>query len=252
MPENLKFIQITDTHLLDDINGVFRGINTKNSLQSVLSECIETYPEIDFILITGDISQTGNVASYSIFRSIIQDIRVPIYCVPGNHDSPQLLQEIVSHSPTHSINTIDFGETTLVLINTCVDNKHHGLIGEQNLTQLKKILNSKNKQSFIIAIHHPPIKVNSKWLDKLSLFNQDEFINLLKHYEAYIVVLFGHIHQEINQKLSNIHLLSTPSTCHQFKTNSDVMQCLLEPPPAYRFVELKNSGVSTTKIHFIK
>ncbi len=252
MPENLKFIQITDTHLLDDTNGEFRGINTKNSLQSVLSACTSTYPDISFILVTGDISQTGNAASYSIFRSIIQEIKVPIYCVPGNHDSPQLLQKCVSNSPTHSINMINFGETTLVLINSCVDNEHHGFISEYNLNQLEKILNSKSKQTFIIAIHHPPIKVNSKWLDKLSLHNQDEFMKLLKQHEKNVLVMFGHIHQEINLKLSNIHLISTPSTCHQFKTNNEVMQCLLDPPPAYRYVEIKNSRIIATKIHFIK
>ena len=250
--EVLKFIHITDTHLLDQPDETFHGLNTKKSFETVLSHCQNRYSDIDFLLLTGDISQTGNEESYAIFKSITQRYDFPIYCVPGNHDSPKLLQHIIPSCPDNSINIIHLGKFSLVLLNSWAENQHYGVITQRCLQQLENHLQNNDDQFNIIAVHHPPVLVNSKWLDEIGLLNRTEFLQVISKFSKNSLLLFGHIHQEIDQQLDRLRLMSTPSTCHQYQANSEEMQHVLTPPPAYRFVKLTTTKNIDTKVHYVE
>lgn len=126
----LQFAHITDPHLLNEPEDTFNGLNTKNSLQSVLSHIQSNYADIDFLLLTGDVSQTGDQQSYSVLKSVLQQYTFPIYCVPGNHDTPNLLQQVISNCPNDSINIIQLGKFSLVLLSSWVNEQNHGVISQ--------------------------------------------------------------------------------------------------------------------------
>ena len=209
-------------------------------------------------MITGDISQTGSEESYTIFKSVIQQYDFPIYCVPGNHDTPKFLQHIIHSCPDSSINIIKLGlgKFSLVLINSGVENQHHGRISQRCLQQLEDHLQNNEDQFNIIAIHHPPVLINSKWLDELGLQNRTEFLQVIHKYLQNTLLIFGHIHQEIDQQLDKLRLLSTPSTCYQYKANTGHIHCVHTPPPAYRFIKLSvtnnRANKIYTKVHYIE
>ena len=247
----LRFIHITDTHLLDGADDTFHRINTKQSLQAVLGHCAARYPNADFWLFTGDISQTGAKESYAQFESAIREYDVPVYCVPGNHDTPQLLQQVVPECPLDSIRIISLGRFSLVLISTWIANEHHGIISRRCLTQLHEHLQNCKDRLNVVVLHHPPVPVNSKWLDEIGLQNNTDFIQTLNNHPGEVLVLFGHVHQSVDQQINRLRFLSTPSTCHQFKPNAPVH--LPDPlPPAYRFVEMSTNGRISTRVHYIQ
>ncbi|NNC67319.1 MAG: hypothetical protein HKN83_04720 [Gammaproteobacteria bacterium] len=251
----LHFVHITDTHLLNLTEDTVHGLNTYKTLESIFSHIQENYDNIDFLLITGDVSQTGDEPSYKVLKSLLKQLKFPIYCVPGNHDSPGFLQQIIPNCPNDSVNVIQFGKFSLVLLDSCVENNHHGVISQHCLHQLENYLRHNKNKFNILAIHHPPVLINSKWLDDLSLLNKTEFLTLIEKYSQDTIVLFGHIHQEFYQRIGNLHLLSTPSTCYQFTSNTLIMQCTHTPPPAYRYIRLHyaNNHENTihTAVHFI-
>jgi Icc protein len=247
----LKFVHITDTHLLDQAEETFHSLNTKKSLETVLSHSQTRYPDIDFLLFTGDISQTGSEESYTLFKSVVQEYDLPIYCVPGNHDTPKLLQHIIPNCPDSSINIIQLGNFSLVLLNSWVENKHHGMVTQRCLQQLDDHLKNSEDQFNIIAIHHPPVSINSTWLDQIGLQNQTDFLQVINQYPKNKLLLFGHVHQEIDQQLDDLRLLATPSTCHQFKANSENMHCT-DKAPAYRYIKLCTSNNIDTKVHYVE
>lgn len=247
----LRFIHITDTHLLNQADETFYELNTGKSLQAVLSDCASRYPEVDFWLFTGDVSQTGTEESYALFRSAIRPYDIPVYCVPGNHDTPELLQRVVPDCPVDSVHVVRVGRFSLVLLNTWVENRHSGRISRHCLQQLEDHLRHCEDRFNIIVLHHPPVPVNSEWLDEIGLQNRDEFLQVLDHCPGNALVLFGHIHQEVDRQSGRLRLLSTPSTCHQFKPNTRVHRT--DPlPPAYRFIELDASRHVDTKVHYIR
>lgn len=247
----LKFVHITDSHLLNQAEETFHSLNTKNNLETVLSHSQTHYPDIDFLLFTGDISQTGSEESYLLFKSLIQEYDLPVYCVPGNHDTPKLLRQVIPSCPNSSINIIQLGNFSLILLNSWVEDKHHGMINQYCLQQLEEHLKNNEDQFNIIAIHHPPVLINSKWLDEIGLKNQTEFLHIINKYPQNTLLICGHVHQEVDQQLEKLRLLATPSTCHQFKVNSDSRHHIDTPSPAYRFIELTTDNIDT-KVHYIE
>jgi Icc protein len=248
----IKFIHITDTHLLNSAEETFHRLNTKENLERVLANSQASYPHIDFFLFTGDISQTGTAKSYALFKSVIQKYDQPVYCVPGNHDKPKLLQCIIPESPASSINIVDLGKFSLVLLNSWVDGEHHGVVTQHCLQQLDDHLKNSVEQFNIIAIHHPPVDINSKWLDELGLHNQAEFLQVINKYSQKILLICGHVHQEIDLQLDNLRLLATPSTCHQYRANSEHMRREVMSAPAYRYVNLSIKNSINTKVHYVE
>ena len=247
----VKFIHITDTHLLNQPEETFHSLNTKKNLETILSNSQIRYPDIDFLLFTGDISQTGTKESYTLFKSTIQEYDIPVYCVPGNHDTPTLLQHIIPNCPDSSINIIQLGKFSLILLNSWVENKHHGVINQHCLQQLEEHLKNNKDQFNIIAIHHPPMLINSKWLDELGLQNQADFLHIINKYPQNTLLVCGHVHQEVDQQLDKLRLLATPSTCHQFKANAEYRHHIDTPLPAYRFIKLTANNIDT-KVHYIE
>ena len=247
----LRFIHVTDTHLLNGADETFHRINTKQSLQAVLDHCAARYPDADFWLFTGDISQTGAKESYAQFESAIREYDVPVYCVPGNHDTPQLLRQVVPECPVDSIRVISLGRFSLVLISTWIADEHHGMISPRCLAQLREHLQNSKDRLNVVVLHHPPVPVNSEWLDEIALQNNSDFMQILDDHPAELLVMFGHVHQSVDQQFNRLRFLSTPSTCHQFKPNTPVHRT--DPlPPAYRFVELDASGCIDTRVHYIE
>ena len=251
-PDIIKFVHITDTHLLDSAEETFHGLNTKENLERVLANSQARYPDVDFFLFTGDISQTGTAKSYALFKAVMQEYDQPVYCVPGNHDKPKLLQCIIRDSPDSSINIIDLGKFSLVLLNSWVDGEHHGVVTQHCLQQLDDHLKNSVDKFNIIAIHHPPVVINSKWLDELGLQNQTEFLQVINKYSQNTLLLCGHVHQEVDLELDNLRLLATPSTCHQYRANSEHMSREERAAPAYRYVRLSNKNSINTKVYYVE
>jgi len=250
--DGIGFIHITDTHFMDRPEDTFHGVNTKRNFEKVLLISQAYYPDANFILLTGDISQTGTEKSYALFETVVNHCKKPVYCVPGNHDSPVLLQAVLSHCPDESMNVIDMGCYSLVLLNSWVAGKHHGMISTHCLQQLDNHLKASKGVFNVIAVHHPPVYINSRWLDDLCLQNQTEFLNIINRYAKTTLLMCGHVHQAIDLQLDKLRLLATPSTCHQYKANSDIMCCLETPSPAFRYVEVSAVGVVKTSVHYIE
>ncbi len=248
--EVLQFVHVTDTHLLNRAAATLHGLNTKKTLEAVLSHSRVHCPDIDFLLFTGDISQTGNAASYTLFASVIQRYDLPVYCVPGNHDAPALLRRIIPTCPDDTINVIQLDKFSLILLSSWVQDKHHGLISRRCLQQLERHLSNSQDRFNIIAVHHPPVSINSKWLDEIGLQNKAEFLQTIHNYHQHALLLFGHIHQEVDQQLEKLRLLATPSTCYQYQANCEYARRVYQPP-AYRFVRLTATGNVETKVCYV-
>lgn len=247
----LSFIHITDTHLLDHPNDTLKSVNTLDSFVATLDEATRRHTQADFILLTGDISQHGSLASYGLLAAALSDCALPIYAIPGNHDSPELLNRVMPSSPVKGLNTLELGETSLILLNSWADGRHSGIIDNEQLQALGTYLQNNISRHCIVAIHHPPVTVNSRWLDELGLHNSDELMKVLGKHKAQILLLCGHVHQELDQQFENVRVLATPSTCFQFTPRTEEAQVEKKPRPAYRHVQLDRDFRSSTTVHYI-
>ena len=93
----------------------------------------------------------------------------------------------------------------------------------------------------MICLHHPPVEMQSKWLDSVGLGNGREFLTRAAASGRVRVAIFGHVHQHYDTLHDGVRLIATPSTCRQFLPRADEF-AVDERPPAYRCIELHPDG----------
>ena len=101
-PGTVKLLQISDTHLHATKDSRMRGVTTYDTLVAVLrhAQRDRRWP-VDGVIVSGDIVQDESRAGYELFKSEMAPLGVPVYCIPGNHDDPKLMNELLSRAPFH-------------------------------------------------------------------------------------------------------------------------------------------------------
>lgn len=239
---SLLVAQLTDTHLFADIQQTSKGMPTWDSLQAVLGKLKGLTQVPDLLLLTGDLSQDETPQSYERLKMALAPFKMPIYWLPGNHDRPHLMNQILCEAPLSRDNRVQVGNWTLLLLDSVVPGEVHGYLTPDTLTGLDSQLKTVNTPFVLIALHHPPLAVGSAWIDRIGLANGDEFQAIIHRYPQVKTVLFGHIHQELDQTRSGIRYLASPSTCIQFKPNCDEFALDGDRHPGFRLLKLCDNG----------
>jgi len=234
-------LHLTDIHLLDDIHEDIRGFNTYESLNAVIQKIKDEQTDFEFIVVSGDISQTNNLKSYQLFKNTLQKLDKPVYCIPGNHDNPQLLKTFFPKTPINNITSIEHDNNLILFINTQVKNEQFGQISESNLYEISQLLDAKKQLSAIIVLHHPPVATKSEWMDNIGLKNGPDFLASVRQYPNLKLILFGHVHQQIDASFQHVQLCATPSTCYQFKPGTPTIE-YDKLTAGYRLVKITNDG----------
>lgn len=233
--------------MFSDPESALLGVKTYESFQAVISLLQKEKKPIDLIILSGDVSQDGADITYQRVADMLQSFNVPIYCIPGNHDSANTMAKVYPYGLIKGDRHIVLKPWQIILLNTQIPNAVEGYLEKSELNYLEKCLKTNVKEKAIIFIHHQPMPVGSKWLDNLGIKNADDFWEILKKYPQVHTVFFGHVHQEFEQKLHNIPCFSVPSTCIQFKPKQTNFK-LDDLPPGYRWIELYEDGHLETGI----
>ena len=248
----IRIIQISDSHLFEDPKAEFLGMNTEESLQSVIELIKQEQPLQNFVdqdsahnavsvfIATGDIAQTPSPTTYARFLASMKTFDQPCVWLQGNHDLSHLLHE-TPYQLTNS-NLIELGEQWLVImLNSSNDHEIGGRFSAIELNWLTEQLNAYPKRHIIVALHHNPLKIDSKWLDQCGLSNADEFWDIIDQARQVKAVVHGHIHQVFEATRGSVQIWSCPSTCIQFKPYSETF-AVDNLPPGYRWFDLYADG----------
>ncbi len=252
---SFSIAQLTDIHLFEDIDKSLLGIQTEASFKAVLTEIKRSLLPIDAMLLTGDLTQDGSIASYIRLRQNLDNFAIPAYCLAGNHDDIPLMQ---SHLPSEYVylqRSLDIGKWRILFLNSVVVNAVHGYLSGEELSYLENTLNAYPDRPTLITFHHPAVPLGSQWIDGICLENQEEFWEICDRHPQIEVVLNGHAHQAFDQIYETPHnsvrCLVTPSTCIQFEPQNHKFQ-IDSQPPGFRYLRLYTNGTMETEVHRLK
>ncbi|MBE9006835.1 3',5'-cyclic-AMP phosphodiesterase [Fortiea sp. LEGE XX443] len=239
--------QVTDIHLFAAENHQLLGIPTTESFKVVMERLKELKSEIDLLLLTGDLSGDGTSQSYDNLQSLVNQLQIPTYWLAGNHDCAIAMNEILNIGMISRRKSFQRGNWNFILLNSTVTGCVHGHLAPNTLNWLDSELAKLGNNPTLIALHHPPVSVNSAWLDSSSLENSKEFLAVLDRHPQVKLVLFGHIHQQFQRQRGNVGYLGTPSTCIQFRSNSPTFS-IDQKTPGFRLLKLYPSGIWETSV----
>jgi Icc protein len=241
-------LQISDSHLHAAADSRMRGVTTYATFLSVLEHAQRDrrWP-VDAILATGDIVQDESRAGYERFRASMEPLGVPVLSIPGNHDDPNLMSEILTSGAFQLGGELRLGPWSIVMLSTFLAGEDAGGLGPARLQGLRKALEVHEGQHVLIAMHHHPLPMGSTWLDGVALRDGAAFWQIVDQHPAVRGVLCGHVHQASDRNRNNVRFMSTPSTCAQFLPRSEFF-ALDERPPGMRWLELHADGTIETEV----
>ncbi len=248
MPSSVHTVlQITDLHFLPQKGEQMYGIDTEHYFHLVLHHAIKSRPQIDLILVTGDLTQIPNASSYQRIFNKLNPTKIPTICLPGNHDDWELMNDTFNVESASCIKQANLGKWQIICLNSQKAGCASGHLKESELLFLEKTLQNNKQKPTLVAVHHNCLATGSTWLDTMTIENSEALFAILKKHPQIKLIIHGHTHQTQEFKFEHLKILSTPSTCFQFKPTSHEF-AIDNTDPGYRLIDLNDDHSFTSEV----
>ena len=244
-----RILQLTDLHVFAEPQQRLKGIPTRESLEDVVAHIVATEERFDHVVVTGDHTHDEAAASYEAVREILSPWHKQLWQVPGNHDDRKILRETFQDRITGTGDeqiTFHFsaGPWLCVGLDTHVPGEVAGNIDFAQVSWLKKLLKESPAERIILFLHHPPIDVDSVWMDQIGLSGREPLQELVEDDRRIKLICCGHVHHEFEGMLHHAEVFATPATGLQFDPAGDLPNFATEAP-GYRVIELDGKWHNT-------
>ena len=246
----VRLTHFTDPHLYGSESAQLRGIATLPALEATLANVRQRDWPPDAVLVTGDIVQ-DDPAGYAHFRRLLGSLQVPVLCLPGNHDDPEAMRRALDCAPFFVGGAVDLGLWRIVLLDSTIRGSAAGRLSAESLAALQSALAGAPQRHALVCLHHHPVPMESRWLDRVGLQNAAEFFDIIDRHPNVRGIVWGHVHQSYDALRKGVRLLATPSTCAQFLPHAEQF-ALDRRPPGYRTLELKADGSILTELVWVE
>jgi len=254
-PDSFSFVQISDTHIYTSSQAIppsfkeFKGDeNHAERLRVAVKEINRMQPKPAFVIATGDLVHEDvekgltwpNLEGYKLFKEIMEQLTMPWYPVPGNHDQSEAYKKILGFPPCYSF---DYGNCHFIVLDSNADlpAPWHGHIDSEQFEWLKADLDKNKDRPTMLFFHQPMLPIGDfpgmLLEDEDLVDNADEIFELLSKYPRANWVITGHFHVNKLYKHQKVFHVITGQTCSFGGYNG--------PPPGYRIVNIDGMQITT-------
>jgi 3',5'-cyclic-AMP phosphodiesterase len=246
----LDIVQISDVHLDSKSKSHNqRMIEYSTDLLKDAISRINNSNDVQMVVFSGDVVNRPDKNDFLKFVSIANNLKVPWYYAPGNHDpgilgglSKSKILEILNEklpyfnvkSPYNNYIYYSYSPNRKFLVlflDGVILNKitANGYFPIRELDWLNRQIKNNPDKKVIIVKHFPVVEPYKSTSHRVA--NADEYLNIIDRYTNVIAVLSGHYHAtKITQRKNVLHI-STPA--------------LAEYPNAYREIKITDLNDST-------
>jgi 3',5'-cyclic AMP phosphodiesterase CpdA len=210
----LLIAQITDTHIGFDRDNPDEYNMAR--LKAVLERLATGPNRPDMLLLTGDLTEFGDAASYVRLAEAVDICPIPAWPMVGNHDEREALLAGFPQTPLADgfvQYALEFERFRLLVLDTLDPGRHGGAFCEKRAAWLAGQLADRPDVPTLIAMHHPPFAAGVDWLDSdmrepwIARFSA----TVLGHPQVKAVIS-GHLHRTIHTSWNGIQLTVCSST----------------------------------------
>jgi len=249
MPQlKLRFIQLSDLHLLGNAYDSIFNQNPLEALKKVILKIKTLSPQPDFLLLSGDMTHHGEENAYKLLDEVLKPSQIPYYWLEGNHDNKEIMQTLEPDLSVNPSRSFAYKGVYFILLNSVSVDKSFGEFSEETLQFLSKELAKSQLMPCIIAFHHHFLPTNCPWIDRSMLQNSAPFFEITNQYTNIQMILHGHIHTALSKIAQGISIFSAPSTVFQFDLSSKSFEKPTEIPAGFRVIDIDENNHIETKI----
>jgi Icc protein len=243
----MTVLQMSDLHLMRLREATLHGVPTAESFRLVLQRARAEVPDPARVVLTGDLSHQETDAGYVLLKELLGDWNERTLFIPGNHDSRVALRSVfgLTGTPAEEVLFCDrVGNWILVGLDTQIPGVEGGRISATSIERLRTLLAVSAECNVVLFMHHPPISVNSTWIDEIGLSDASELEIVLRGHNNIRCIFCGHVHQVFRGLLAAVPVLTAPSTAFQFKPETAAME-FDNLSPGFRVIEMKEDSFTT-------
>lgn len=196
---------ITDTHLTK--RGVLMSgrLDSAANLDRAIDRLLALDTRPDCVLLTGDLTNRGDPEAYARLRAALARLSMPVYAIPGNHDSREAMRQAFSDCPWmpaagRLCYEADVGAFRLLALDSLVDGKEYGMLGPDQLDWLAQRLAASRAARVLLMVHHPPINSGVAVMDAMKLRDAAALGDLVAAHPNIERVLCGHMHRSMHMR----------------------------------------------------
>jgi 3',5'-cyclic-AMP phosphodiesterase len=230
--------QISDLHVTAPGQLCMGRVDTVALLRDCVACLRSLDPAPEMVIASGDLVDHATPEEYAQLRAILSPLPMPIYVIPGNHDSREHLRDAFAdqtYMPKHGFIqfAVNAGAVRLLMLDTLVPGRDGGELCNVRLSWLEARLAEEPDRPTVIVMHHPPFLTGVANLDDLGLVGSEGFARLLDRNAQVERILCGHLHRSIQVRWHGVLASVCPSTAHQVALamhRDDPLCYILEPP----------------------
>ena len=198
----MKFIQITDTHFVGPGEQLY-GLDPAQRLAEIVTLINAEHADSDFVLITGDLADLGQVKAYQRLAEILTPLIPPVHLMLGNHDSRAPFAKVFgadAMSDGFAQFRISGRGADILCLDTLVDvpGEHAGHLCASRLGWLSREI-ARQDGPWLLALHHPPFDVGLPHMDdiRLDAASSSALAEVIAE-KPPLMILCGHVHRPIH------------------------------------------------------
>ncbi len=242
----MKFIHLTDLHLVPA--GEKRwGFDPVARLRLCLADVAQHHADAAFCVISGDLAERGEVASYQALQECLLDFKIPLHLMLGNHDDRRNFLSVFGGADANGFVQMHWqlqGQHFICLDTLKGGTSSAGLLDEARRKWLKAALEKTAGGPTYIFMHHPPFAIHHALMDLIPLEDGEGFGDLLSGHNVRHI-FFGHAHRTISGQWRGISFSALPSLSHQLPlVGGSVPTVYSDEPPMYSVVHLNGTQIT--------
>jgi 3',5'-cyclic AMP phosphodiesterase CpdA len=242
----LKFIHVTDFHLAKPGEKLW-GLDPAARLEACLADIEAYHSDAEFIAITGDLTDLGEVEAYRWLSERLAALPIPSHLMIGNHDDRTVFHSVFGEiKDRHGfaqtrlekdgavflfLDTLKGGTSSAGLY---CGARHDWLAGE--------LAAAKGKPVYLF-MHHPPFRIVHPLMDRIMLEEPEKFEATISGHDIRHI-FFGHAHRTISGTWHSIGYSALPGINHQLPLVAKSVPTVYSTEPAmYSVVYLEDGHV---------
>lgn len=212
---------ITDTHVVAPGCRAYQDqVDTNAMFDLAIDRLNALEPRPDCVIITGDLTDHGQLAEYGELERRLARIAIPTYLAIGNHDHRGTMRAALNlpylpQGDSFIHYTVDHLPVRLIILDSYSEEHHMGEFCEARRAWLEARLAEAPDRPTVVALHHPPFDTGIAMMDSGGPGWAEGLIATLGNYPNVLRVLCGHIHRSIQTQVAGRLVSVCPSTAHQ-------------------------------------
>ncbi len=212
--------QLSDLHICTPDSMLGQFLDPLERLHSAIDTLNGLDRQLDALVITGDLVDTGSSEEYRLLRDELDRCRFDWYVLAGNHDLADGFAsafgdraELSSGPPFRWVT--DHHPLRLIGLDTTVADRHDGELDTEQLEWLSATLAAEPEHPTVVAMHHPPFTTGIWWMEYTGLHSAADLERIIRANPQVVRVVSGHVHRDASTTWGTTVVSSAGSLVYQ-------------------------------------